>query len=209
MTTITESFNKSNSDTLGPDLTWVEDQGDIDIISNRARSGTFGGAAVARAAHSLAGNDQYAEVVVYTRTDSEVVGLGPAVRKAASSTLTFYLLWLNFPGGAGVGALTLYKVVSGAFTQLGAGGVSISYADGDTLRIECNGTTIRGLHNGTEILSRTDSGIASGAHTGIRYYNNSGLAQNCDVDSFAAGDLAAAAGSAPAVRAFPRSILNF
>ncbi len=202
MTTITESFNTANGDTLGPDLTWVEDQGDVDIVSNRAR-GITAGAAVARAAHSLAGNDQYAEIVAYATANSSS-GLGPMVRKAASSTLTFYLLWLSY-GGSSFEA-TIYKVISGAFTALGST-VTVTFADGDTLRVEANGTTIRGLINGAEVISRTDSGIASGAQTGIRFYNVPAV--ECDADSFAAGDLAAAAGSAPAVRAFPRSILNF
>ena len=37
MATITESFNKADSTTLGPDLTWTEIQGNLQVLSNRVR----------------------------------------------------------------------------------------------------------------------------------------------------------------------------
>jgi hypothetical protein len=42
MVALTESFNKADADTLGPDQTWVEDTGDIDVVSNKARLVTAG-----------------------------------------------------------------------------------------------------------------------------------------------------------------------
>lgn len=189
MTTIAESFNTANSDTLGPDLTWVEDVGDVDIVSNRAR-GITAGAAVARAAHSLDGDNQYAEIVAYTAANVNV-GVGPIARKDASATQTYYLFTIAY-GGVNY-EVTLYKAVAGTFTALGAISVAVTWSNGGTLRIECNRTTIRGLINGAEVISRTDSSIASGAHTGIRYYNTTSLA--IEADSFAAGDLTAAAAS--------------
>jgi len=189
MTTIAESFNKADSDTLGPDLTWVEDVGDIDIVSNKARCGTTAGAAFARAASSLAGDNQYAEITAYLSTGSAgSLGIGSAARKAASSTQTYYLLWMVY-GGSSYN-VTLYKVVATAFTALGTTNVNVTFANGDLLRIEANGTTIRGLIAGAEVISRTDSSIASGAQTGIRFYNNTGSSTQVDADSFAAGDLA-------------------
>lgn len=192
MTTIAESFNAADSDTLGPDLTWVEDAGDVDIVSNRARPGLYTGASLARATSSLAGTDQYAEIVAYM-TGAVSLGIGPIARKAASSTQTYYLYHLDW--ASSTYRSSLYKVVAGTVTALGAANITTTFADGDTLRIECNGTTIRGLVNGVEIISRTDSSIASGAQTGMRFYNNTTASQIVDADSFAAGDLTAAAAS--------------
>jgi hypothetical protein len=57
----------------------------------------------------------------------------------------------------------LFKFVNGTRTSLAT--VNVAWVNGDTVEIECQGTTIRGLRNGVPIsgLSVTDSDLTSGA----------------------------------------------
>jgi hypothetical protein len=120
-------------------------------------------------------DNQYAEVVF---TAGGIGYIGPAVRMATGAD-SRYGAYTN-----GTDSF-LFKIVAGTFTQLGATGPAFS--NGDTLRIEANGTTIRLLKNGAESISVTDSSLASG-RIGITGYSSD---TNTQATSWTGGNLSA------------------
>lgn len=192
MATITESFNKADSTTLGPDLTWTEIQGDLQVVSNRVRCVSTGTGSAARADSDLASADHYAQVAIRVNTTTGHGG-GPFVRKDSSATVTFYMLWIDY--NISVHRYTFYKYVSGTLTAIGATTNLGSYALGDVFKLSVSGTTLSGYQNGSLLATRTDSSISSGTRCGVRLYAGGGTPNVADAeaDDFEAGDLAAAA----------------
>src|SRR5690606_34435213 len=121
-TTITESFNKADSDTLGPDLMWTETQGDIDVVSNTAWHQTVAGRSVARAESDLSSADHYAQAVV-TLTSGTSTNVSPCCRFDAATTgqenHNSYIFTVAFNG-----SYFLRKLLNGVITELDTGASS-------------------------------------------------------------------------------------
>jgi hypothetical protein len=167
MTTLTESFNKADADTLGPDQTWVEDSGDTDVVSNKAEAITAIASAfvLARISSSLATDNHFAQAKVESTAATESAGI--IARKIASATHTFYLFDAEF----GSNVVRLYRCVTniGDFTSLGADvattlGTNTQY----TLKLECSGSAISTSIDGVAKHSVTDSNITGNLQVGIR-----------------------------------------
>lgn len=122
-------------------------------------------------------NDQYAQcVIVTTNTDC-------AVAARVVDALNFYMLY-----NAGSGGAFLFKRVAGSFTNLNSFGGTVS--SGDTLKLECIGTSLHCYKNGVELSGSpiTDASFASGA-AGIVCFGNS---TSASVDDFLANNVGAA-----------------
>ena len=193
MATRTDTFDRANSSNLGAD--WAEDSGDWTITSNNVLNGTTGntyrklrwvGAAMDSA-------NYYVEVVA--RSGSSGTGIGPAVRLAASSTVTYYG-YVIFGGDAAY----LVEITAGGETILDTGS-AITASTNYTLRLEVDGSTIRGYLNGVLDVEATDTSLASGG-PGIMAYGGNNA--NTYVTTWTASDLAAAAATMPA--AFGREL---
>lgn len=182
-TTITESFNKADSDTLGPDLTWTEVSGDWDVVSNAAELITTGSEKTARAESDLSSDDHYGQVV-YLNEASSNEATGGACARFASAAETCYL------HRAYRDNVFLQKIVGGTYTTL-ANAVETQAAN-DVLKVECDGSAIKGYLNAVEKLSVTDSSITGNTRCGIVGYSD-GVAEP-RLDSFEAADLAAGGG---------------
>lgn len=194
-TTITESFNKADSDTLGPDLTWSELSGDWDIVSNAARSPNGNTTNMAQAASDLSSSDHYAKVTVAATT---VLDCAAAARCQSGPTT-----YIGIARTYGSNDFRLFKQVSGSFTQLGSTVSSITWAVNDTIKTKADGSSISGFRNEvSQVGPITDSTIASGTRCGIWCYGVTGNVG--DLDNFEAADLAAAARSLVA----PRPAMN-
>lgn len=181
-TTITESFDTGDSDTLGPDLTWAEVDGDWDIVSNQAEMMTnFGSTARdARAESDLSSADHYAKCTPTQAANSCHTG---AAARFASAAETFY--WSSRCGTT-VFARRLSKVVAGTLTSL----ANDTTSGADPVECECNGSTIRALYNAVEVFSLTDTSIATGTRCGIAGYDpTGGASSNPRINDFEAADL--------------------
>lgn len=182
MATRTDSFDRANSSNLGAD--WAEDSGAWSITSNNVANGTSGntyrklrwvGAAMDSANYS---------VEVVARSGDSSNGIGPAVRLAASSAVTYYG-YVIFGGDAAY----LVEITAGGETILDTGSAITASTD-YTLRLEVDGSTIRGYLNGVLDVSATDASLASGP-PGIMAYGGGNA--NTYVTTWTASDLAAAA----------------
>jgi hypothetical protein len=185
MAVYTESFNKADSTTLGPDLTWTEISGDLTVASNRAS-----GSGEARAESALTSN-HYAKIA----------GYGSAVQvlarvAASGGTPNYYTLQRTSS------AMYLTKRVSGVFTDIASTGTVLDpMPDGTVIEIRANGNSIQGYENGVLILSATDSSIPSGSRAGFGVGPGS-------ADNFEAGDLAPLTSGGTSMRSFPRGVLR-
>lgn len=185
-TLLTESFNKADADTLGPDLSWTELQGDIDVVSNEARSTTLGGIALARADSDLATDDHYVQAsITNSATQAGDALAGVVARKNSSATLTMYQLGGNWASDF----VRLQKIVGGTTTTLGSDyAVTLNSATYYLFYLSCNGSALVGKIDGTQTHSLTDTAITANLRCGIR-----GVKATSGYhawDSFEAGDIA-------------------
>jgi hypothetical protein len=191
MTILNESFNVADQDALGPDQTWVEDEGDADVVSNKAAF-VGGVSVVARVNTSLATADMYVQAQVEVNNSTGGLPPGIVARKAASATLTHYLLEFHL----NVDQAVYYQRIGGTYTQLGANetGPVVNYATQYLFRLEVEGTTLRGFIGGSSLGTRSNSAIdgttVGGKQCGIRC--GGGAGSICNWDDWEAGDITAA-----------------
>lgn len=90
------------------------------------------------------------------------------------------------------GAVQLFKLLSGSFTLI----QSVS-GSGSTVveRIECEGSTIRGIRDGSTIFTETDTSITAGTRVGLR-----STSSTTSWDDFEAGNLGAVGPVGPFLR---------
>lgn len=174
MASIMESFNKADADTLGPDNTWVEDQGDIDVESNAAVAQLQNSISLARVASSLLDTiNQSVSALVSCPGSLGDPSSGVVARKAASSTRTFYGFDVNWR----TSAVRLIKSVAGTVSVLASGTHSVTPGVARTIRLEVEGTSttsLRGYVDGELVLSFDDSSspITEGLAVGIRGFRS-------------------------------------
>lgn len=198
-TTITESFNKADSDTLGPDLTWTETEGDQDVVSNTCEFQN-NAANDARAESDLSSADHYCQVTRPNGSGSDTSYAGPCTRFAAAATTCYVLAdYLS--------VFQMYKLVAGTLTALGAG-VAITRADNDTYKLTNNGTTLTSRQNGVDKETITDSAIAGNLRCGVKGFWGGGGAAKARVDLFEGADLAAAVSLAFPARGSTRAMVR-
>lgn len=154
MATRSDTFDRADSSSLGSD--WTEDSGDWAIVSNNIRCNTTAGAyRKLRWVGAAMDSDNY-YVEMPARSGNSGIGIGPAARLAASGTVSYYA-FIIFGGDA---AYLIY-INGGSETILDTGS-AITASTNYTLRIEVDGTTIRGYLNGVLDCEATNSALTSG-----------------------------------------------
>lgn len=178
-TTITESFNKANG-ALGPDLSWTVINGSVVVESNTATSTNTNVSNEAVAQTALSTADHYSQMTT-------VLGFGGSgdngwriLARATTSARTHYMFQV-LPNNT----YALYRRVSGSATLLASGSVTV--ATGKILRIEAEGSTIRGKFDGSQLCSVTDTNITGNKNCGIGFFPITSPYPSAD--NFEAGDL--------------------
>lgn len=175
-TTLSESFNKPDSDILGPDLTWSEENGDWDIVSNQARPpNNFGGDNVAVHTASLSSDDHTASV---DSISGETGTVGTIVRYTDISN-HYIGVFRSFGTD-----WELFKKVGGTFTQLGVD-LSSAAAPDSSIGVDIDGSTLELFRDGVSQGTRTDATFTGQLITGIRQGSGGSL---WVVDNFIATD---------------------
>lgn len=176
-TTFTETWNGADGEGPGVDLTMTELVGDLDVLSNQ---GDPVNTCSVRAEHDLSSDDHYGQVVV-----SGAAGgyMGACCRFSASAE-TFY--WATFR----VSSRRTYKMVAGSLTILGNDATAPSVPA--TVKIETNGSTIRGLDDDVEFASDTDTAITGNTRGGVK---STSPFTDARFDDLTYADLAAAVGN--------------
>jgi hypothetical protein len=157
---LSDDFNRANG-ALGGN--WLFDSGAYTVTSNQAkRTNTGGDFAVYNAA--LSGPDMSVEADQYDGDNVYIAVNGrttPALRGS-----TCYML-LQDPGGT---QLELGKIVGGTYSTIATGAYSHT-SDPVHLRLEIQGTTLRGYSDGVLRVTATDSSITTGNYAGINCAN--------------------------------------
>lgn len=164
MTVATESFNKANSATLGPDQVWNEySGGSLNVVSNQC-SNTAAGFQGAEVQSTLSG-DGHAQFAYQSGSKYNV-----RVTMWGSGH-TQYLALAHWSIG-----VRIYKVITGTYTQLG-GTSSTFLSAGDTLRVRCAGSSPANIYadvNGVNKVSTTDSAVGPGGYPGLSIFQQAG-----------------------------------
>lgn len=191
----TDDFNRADASDLGANWTKKGDQGSDDpplhIVSNQAASHLGYGATYCMIYTGVAcPDDHYSQGVIVNCTNFH----GIAARVTDYNNCYVFGIASTYFGGSS-STYRIWKVVAGTYTSLGTG--TATRATSDVLKIEANGTAIKGYVNGVEDVSVTDSSITTGDF-GIWVFATSAAAR---FDDWEGGDFAAAAGQ-PTMRRF-------
>jgi hypothetical protein len=185
-TSISESFDQGSLPTVGPDLTWAVTAGSWETLDDAIRVDNDDPTAAwqaIRAESVLSGQNQVATLDVGYYTNGAVVdiGIGPAVRFGAGTTLYTYVVRDN----AGTQGTGLYKLVGGVATLLDSS--AATWASADTIRCSAIGSTIGGAVAGNGVLSVTDTSITANLKAGIAGFGRD-PSQEVRGDNFTAED---------------------
>lgn len=164
---------------------WTTREGTATIHNSSDFSGDFSGDNQAVYTATTFANDQYSE---------SIISLLQAGKEAQATCRSATSGAFNRYGYAGYNTgADLYKVVASSYTFLQATGAT--FAVGDTIRIEAEGSTLRGKKNGVQQgTNQTDTSLTSG-------YPGAGVWHSAtpmpEIESWAGADLAAVAGRVP------------
>jgi hypothetical protein len=175
MTTFTDTFDRPDSSSLGPD--WAEVSGDWALISGQLSPGNAGGTIILRYASAMASSDHWAQVTIAATTAAS-----HGVWCRGTSNISAGYLWRN--DGS---TWTLFAVVGGSFTAIGS--YAVAAAPGDVARIQAVGSTITAYVNGVVRVSVVDTSVTTGTNVGLRGESTSALRY----DDFSAADVTAGA----------------
>ena len=155
MATGADNFNRADGALSGSTAsdgvnTWSVTGGSWAIFTNRLEWNAPGSVDFVAWMNSLPNCATQTVSVVFNESDIGVV----ARYNVTSGIGTFYMAW------ASGGTYVLGKYINGStFTTLGTGG---TYALGDTITLDCNGTSLTVKQNGSTIITATDSAISTG-----------------------------------------------
>ncbi len=158
----TDSFNRANGNLAGSTLdnanggyesnTWSEQGAGaaFTILTNQLHNTNPTGGRTA-VVSTAAVDVQRVSIV------TQAIDGGPLARWATAATLGSFYFYYRNPSNVGI----LYKFDGTTFTQLGSNAPT-AIANGDTMTVYCNGTSIQALLNGAVEVSVTDSTYATG-----------------------------------------------
>lgn len=197
---VSDSFTGSDSTELSAyDANWVAHSASggrtASIKSNQANSDSFGETVYYRS-ESPASADYYVASDVYVNANSAPATSGSAavLGRVDSGANTWYLLQLDDSANE----YSLYKRVSGSWTQLGSSvGVTPTVGVTYQIKLEMIGTAIKAYlaGSGSASISVTDSSISSAGKAGFRF---DAAANTVRLDNFDATDTSSGGGSATA-----------
>ncbi|HXU01149.1 MAG TPA: hypothetical protein VN903_09160, partial [Polyangia bacterium] len=186
MTTLfTDTFTRADSTTIGNG--WSEVAGNWQISSNQVYEPTTSSSAAYLLQTSGPATADYsvqADITQGALISQFNVGVGVFARYLDTSN--FYLAWIDQQGVNYV----LYRVSGGTYTEIGRWSTS-ALADPVTLRLECQGSTIRMFVNGALRVTASDSALTAGGQFGIRAFNTSQFT-NWRADNVVVADFGAA-----------------
>lgn len=166
-TTFSDTFDRSNSTSLGAD--WTEDVGDLQISSNILSNATSGSitSVLASATGGAPSSADYAVeadcLAITPGTGSQYSSIGVVGRM--TSTTVFYHFRLNFNGD-----LAQLYLFNGSASLLAQSSYSISEDTYYTLKMFMEGSTIVCSVDGSVVLVVNDSTLTSAGYGGVRVY---------------------------------------
>lgn len=187
----TDDFNRANETPLAGNWTTVTSETNSNLSSNTVVPSVLSNDSTVYRNDITPPNDQYSQAKITVNNNSGGgIGQGVAVR-VATGARTYYRVVADHAASNNV---ELGAMVAGTFTPIWTR--TQAFTDGDTFRLEVQGTTLRVYRNGVQIgADSTDSNIASGRF-GLSY---SSTATSASADDWEGGDFAGAVSSGPRI----------
>ena len=178
----TDNFNRANSADLGTSWDVMTAETAFNISANAAVPSNPASDASESYNAVAWPNDQYSQALIpVVGTGGQTTGTGVALRMSTTAR-TYYRIVVASSG------TEIAKFVAGVYTSLATD--ATVWANGDTAYASAVGTTLQVRRNGINLLSTTDSAIASG-RAGITHSSASQAGVN--LDNWEGGDFVAAA----------------
>lgn len=183
----TDDFNRADSGSLGSN--WTEHTNGMKIASNKAEAVNSGPRQLVSWNATAFGGDQYSQVV--TQTEAFQSYVCTRLQGTGAGQDGYIVYW-----GAGFGTnIFIGMVEDNALVQLQDTGVT--WANGDTIRIESEGSNHRAYKNGVQAGTTVSQGDITGGAPGF-----GGAFVAADIfDNWEGGDLSAGSTPSPAVGA--------
>lgn len=189
MTSIADTFDRADSDTLGTlsdgSGSWAEVSGDNDISGNALISGAAG-TNHSRADVDLSSDAHYSQVDIVSWSGSS--SGGPLTRFSSSANTCY-----QFRVRRDASNYRLFKYVSGTATQIGSTVSETLPSLPFTARLSSSSGNVHTCEiNGVTKLSQTDSSITGNTRAGVMTFDVGGAVT---LDNFSAADITAATAS--------------
>lgn len=180
-----DDFNRADSTDLGANWdSGYGGEGALQIVSQRVRGQAAPPLGSIETTPVGVANDQYGQATIATLTGAPRIALEVLLRFGAPGTFSGYVFEAALTGDRSA----IYRFDAGVDTLLIAEGVTV-WGPSDILRGEAEGSTLRLKRNGTTLLTTTDATYASG-RTGLRIFYDTGASlANGEFDDFSMGDL--------------------
>lgn len=186
-----DDFNRAN-EALETSANWTQifaTNSSFDVVSNALDfTSTLGAASsLQTATGATLSNDQYGELKIASITNAGgnvVIGVTARDTSTGAGTSRNFYYW-SYNHESGNNLLELRTCVGGSFTTIDSSAQTL--AANDVLRIECEGTTIRGKVNGALVCSGTNSDHTSGDVGIYGYQQDTGSSSTSD--DFSCGDM--------------------
>lgn len=176
-----DNFNRANNTSLGASWT-VQFSLPWSIVSNVLQTPTTP-PVTSRQVHTAVMPDrQWACVTVATIGGTAQIWTGVTLRTSTSADTQYQFLASRNTASRSL----IEKRVGGVLTTLTSENAT-TWANGDQVCGEADGTTLRLYRNSTLILTVSDSSIASGSAGVQGYLDTAGVSTNLQLDNFSAG----------------------
>lgn len=175
MASFSDTFDRANGE-IGAN--WVEDNGDIDIVSNVAESQTVGDFNRARYASQLDSANHFVQATIGGRSTTNH---GAVSARQVDAVHTHYKA--DYVSHSAADGYRLRKVVEDTETDLDS---ATSTTGARVIKIEVDGATQEMFVDDVSIASATDAAITAGRYAGIACFSNNGGRW----DTWSAADLA-------------------
>lgn len=178
---VTDNFNRADENPLAGSWSTGSGETAMKIVSNSATFTAAGSDASSYWNLETWSADQYSQAKLTVTGTTLDTGPGLVVRRSTSA-----LTWYRVTVSKNATNVALWKAVAGTYTNIWQR--TATFTDGDTVRLEVKGTTLRVFINGVQVgADATDTAISTGK-PGIAYSSSSTAAT---VDDWEAGDLGA------------------
>lgn len=156
---ITDSFNRANSGTLGTADTgqaWTTHAGTFSIVSNKASSTNASGVIAATLDASLADIDYSIDMTLHASGSSNP---GMVFRWSDINNFFEFTVTASF--------CRLYRRLAGTFTSVGSSVLALSPGSTYTFRVHAVGSAITCYANGVAVISATNTALTTNTRCGI------------------------------------------
>lgn len=183
----TDDFNRADENPLGNGV-WTSSFGASDagkIVSNAVQAVTIGDDCGSTYTGVSWPNDQYGQILLTTFFGGAVdeTGVGLALRLADTSN--FYRVVMNKNVANN---LTFAKIQSGSYSVLTQ--FTVAAANGDTFKVEVQGTTLKAYINGVQVGSDVADPTTTLAAGDVGLFWSGPTASGTIIDNFEGGDFA-------------------